>query len=124
MKKFLRVVAVALIAAVGLGLAAPAQAFQLPSFFGAFFDSLWMDLVVEQEMEQQAREQERALKATTAQDVGPGTEFCTIHPEDDRCGGGGPMIIPRSNWQCTPQTPQYCCSPQNPQYCTGGGTGY
>lgn len=123
MKKFLRIVAVAVIAAVGLGLAAPAQAFQLPSFFGAFFDSLWMDQAVEQEMEQQAREQERALKAMTAQDFGLSGGACT-DPTDPACGGGGPMIIPRSNWQCTPQTPQYCCSPQNPQYCTGGGTGY
>jgi len=115
MKRFLRVVAVVLIAAVGLGLAAPAQAFQLPSFFGAFFDSLWMDLAAEQEMEQQAREQERALRATTAQDFGPAGELCTDPPDGPGCGGGGPMIIPRNptGQLCTPQTPQFCGTQQS-----------
>jgi len=106
-----------MVAALLLGLAAPVQAAPpsgMLGFLSGWFGSLWADQDYEWELQREAREQ--AMEMTTAAGVGPG-DPCPAG--DETCGGGGgPMIIPRQGYQCTPLTPQYCYQPP------GGGTNY
>jgi len=108
MKRFRRGWTLAILAALLLGVAAPAQAAQPGGMLGllsAWFGSIWADQDYEWQLEREASEQ--AMQAMTENGHLDG-EPCPAG--DETCGGGGgPMIIPRNPGQvCTPLTPQFC----------------